>query len=245
MVTATDEAKEAARKAAEQSAKPPEQATPPVDPKAGEKIYSEVEFQTKADGLLREQYNKTNVTLSAQGIELAKLRPMEAENETLRANVKKLNDDIDNTAEAGAPENPTFQEVIKMRRTLREERTTHEDAVRAHSVKVAEFDTKETQYNTWDDKHNMENESSIAFIADKFKVKPEALKDIPREGRVTFAERLAGTPAVPDPANPPETPPVNPSPLEDGLGQGGQQLTGNAAAAAALKRARDKQRNNS
>jgi len=228
--------------AATQVATPPKQNLPTDKP--DEKIYS----RSEADGLLKAQYNTLNTTLSQQGVELAKLRPLKDENETLRTKVRTLEDESDTLALEGSRSNPTEVELQEGRRKLRVDTRTHQDAVRDFRNKVAEFSTKETKYNTWDDQFNMENENSIAFIADKFKVKPAELKNIPVEGRATFAERLAGTTTIGTPNPPTDTPaniPANeqPSLIENGVGQGGQQLTGNAAAAAALAKAREKQRN--
>ena len=231
------ETKEAGAETAAQAAKPSEQATPNVTAKAGEKIYS----QAEANGLLTTQYNKLNTTLSQQGVELAKLRPMENENETLRTRVRTLEDEADTMISEGVRSNVPELELQTGKRQLRVDRRTHEDTVRQHNANVAAFNVKEAEYNDWDDNHNLGNESSIASIAAKYKVNPDALRDIPKEGRETIAKALAGTQTPPNPVNPVN--PEQPSLIENGVGQGGQQLTGDAAAEAALKRARDKQRN--
>ncbi len=222
-------------------------ATPPVEPppnvQVGEKIYTEVEHQVKADVLLTTQYNKLNTTLSQQGVELAKLRPMETENVTLRTRVRTLEDEADTIVSEGVRSSIPDLELQTRTRQLRVDRRSHEDEVRAHTIKVAEFTTNEARYATWNDQHNMENENSIAFIAGKYKIKSEELNGIPVEGRGAFAERLAGTQSPTNPVNPVTTEPVVSSLIENGVGQGGQQLTGDAAAAAALKRARERQRN--
>ena len=238
MVMPKVETREAGAEEATQVATPTVSVVPTVKPEAGAKIYS----QAEADGLLTVQYNKLNTTLSQQGVELAKLRPMEAENETLRTRVHTLEDEADTMITEGVRSNVSELELQTGKRQLRVDRRTHEDAVRGHNVNVAAFGVKEAKYNDWNDQHNLENESSIASIAAKYKVNPDALKDIPKEGREAVAKALAGT--QPSTLAPPViTEPVVPSLIENGLGLGGQQLTGDAAAAAVLAKAREKQRN--
>lgn len=210
----------------------------PTGSKAGEdKIYS----QSEVNGQLKEQYDKLNSTLSQQGVELAELRPLKDETETLRANVKRLNDEIDDKAVEGAQDNPPYGEVIKLRRTLREERSTHEANVRAHNAKVTAFGAKEAQYNNWDDQHNLENPQSIASITSKYKVTADALKDLPKEAREVVAKTLSGAQKPPE-GEPPKIPLEPQTPVESGVGAGGQQLTGNAAARAALDAAKARNR---
>ena len=171
MVMPKVDTKEAGAEEAAQAAKPPEQVTPSVKPEAGAKIFS----QAEADGLLTVQYNKLNTTLSQQGVELAKLRPMEAENETLRTRVRTLEDEADTLITEGVRSNVSELELQTGKRQLRVDRRTHEDAVRGHNANVATFGVKEAKYNDWNDQYNLENESSIAFIAAKHKVNPDAL----------------------------------------------------------------------
>jgi len=227
-----EEQKETGQATGETTPKSTETKTP-TGSKAGEvKTYS----QSEVNGLLKEQYDKLNSTLSQQGVELAELRPLKDETENLRATVKRLNDEIDDKALEGAQDNPSYTEVIQLGRTLREEKSRHEANVRAHNAKVAAFTAKEAKYDIWDDQHNLENPQSIASITTKYKIEADAIKDLPKEAREVVAKALAGVQKPPEPRVEVQTP------IESGVGAGGQQLTGNAAARAALDKAKDKNR---
>ncbi len=230
-----EEIKEGAEQAAAEAAKRAGVPSPTgTEPKAEDKTFTQAEADTYATEKIAEHYRELNTKLSANGVELAKLRPLEAENETLRTTVKTLENAADEHELEGAKASPTHIEVITMKRDLRTQIGAHNDTVRAFNIEKAGFDANKADFEAWNDTDNPKNPESIVAVATKFKVEPEALKDLPKEARAVVAKKLSET-VVPKP----EDKKVS-AIVEDGTGQGGDQLTGQAGARAALDAAKKK-----
>jgi len=205
--------------------------------KGEEKTYNQADADAYATNRIAEHYKELNAKLSANGIELAKLRPLEAENVTLRTSVTKLENEADERDLEGAKADPTHVEVIQMRRDLRTKIGEHNETVRTFTIEKAALDADRGAYDAWNDQHNPSNPESAISVATKHKVDAKDLEGIPKEAREVIAKKLAETAAIPAVDGDKKEPK---SPVDDGLGQGGEQLTGQAGARAWLDKAKGK-----